>query len=51
MSDEEKNALEYLEKYIKWETYGERNLGADIETVVNLVRRLLKENKGDKNVD
>ena len=46
MSDEEKRALEYLEKYIMWETYGERNLGADIETVVNIVRRLLKENKG-----
>ena len=50
MNDEEKNALEYLEKYINWETCGERNLGADIETVVNLVRRLLKEKKGDKNV-
>lgn len=50
MNDEEKNALEYLEKYIIWETHGERNLELDIETVVNLVKRLLKENKGDKNV-
>lgn len=50
MNDEEKNALEYLEKYIMWETYGERNLELDIKTVVNLVRRLLKENEGDKNV-
>ena len=50
MSDEEKKALEYLEKYTRWETYGERNLEVDIETVVNLVRRLLEEKKGDKNV-
>lgn len=47
MNNEERKALEYLEKYTRWETFGERNLAADIETVVNLVKRLLKENKGD----
>lgn len=45
MNEEEKNAFDYLKKYINWDTYGERNLAADIEKVLNLVKRLLKENK------
>lgn len=45
LSEEEKKAINYLTKYINWETFGERNLSADIETVLNLIIRLKKENK------
>ena len=37
ISEEEKQAIEYLNKYINWETYGERSLETDIETVLNLI--------------
>lgn len=39
MNKEEKEAYNYLEKYIKWETYGERNLERDIETILNLINK------------
>lgn len=45
MNDEEKKAIEYLEKYTKWETYGERNLEKDIITTLNLIEKLQKENE------
>ena len=48
MNEEEKKAVEYLEKYTKWETYGERNLEKDIITTLNLIEKLQKENKGLK---
>ena len=37
-SKEQKEAIEYLEKYTKWETYGERNLEKDIMTVLELLK-------------
>lgn len=45
ITQEQINAIEYLEKYAKWETYGERSLEKDITTVLNLVEKLRKENK------
>ena len=45
LSEEEKKAIEYLTKYIHWETAGERSLETDIETVLNLITKLQKENK------
>lgn len=45
ISKEQKEAIEYLEKYTKWETYGERNLEKDIMTALNLIEKLQKENK------
>lgn len=36
ITKEQKEAIEYLEKYTKWETYGERNLEKDIITVLEL---------------
>ena len=41
MTEEEK-AIEYLTKYINWETYGERSLEKDIKTTLDLVK---KQNK------
>lgn len=38
ISKEQKEAIEYLEKYTKWETYGERNLEKDIMTVLELLK-------------
>ena len=38
MTKEQKEAIEYLEKYTKWETYGERNLEKDIMTVLELLK-------------
>ena len=38
MNKEQKEAIEYLEKYTKWETYGERNLEKDIMTVLELLK-------------
>ena len=43
MNEEEKDAYNYLEKYIKWETYGERNLERDINTILNLINKQQKE--------
>ena len=48
MSEEEKKAIEYLKKYIKWETYGERSLESDIKTTLNYISKLQKENKKQK---
>lgn len=45
ITKKQKEAIEYLEKYTKWETYGERNLEKDIITVLNLVDKLQEENK------
>lgn len=45
MTKEQEEAIEYLKKYIKWETYGERNLEKDIITILNLVDKLQKENE------
>lgn len=33
MNEEEKKAIEYLDKYTKWETYGERNMERKFEKV------------------
>ena len=38
MTKEQKEAIEYLEKYTKWQTYGERNLEKDIMTVLELLK-------------
>jgi hypothetical protein len=43
MSEEEKKAVEYLTKYIHWETYGERSLETDIKIVLKLVEKQQKE--------
>lgn len=44
ITKEQMEAIEYLEKYTKWETYGERNLEKDIITVLELLRDLYKDN-------
>lgn len=43
LSNEEKEAIKYLNKYIKWETYGERSLEKDIKTVLDIIENLQKE--------
>ena len=43
MNEEEKKAYNYLEKYINWETLGERNLEGDIKTILNLIEKQQKE--------
>lgn len=43
ISKEQKEAIEYLEKYTKWETYGERNLEKDIITVLGLLKETQRE--------
>lgn len=43
MSEEEKQAYNYLEKYIEWETFGERNLEGDIKIILDLIKKLQKE--------
>ena len=48
MNKEEKEAIEYLKKYIEWETCGERSLETDIETVLNLIQKQEKEIKNLK---
>ena len=45
ISKEQKEAIEYLEKYTKWETYGERNLEKDIITVLGLLNETQMENE------
>ena len=49
-SKEQKEAIEYLEKYTKWETYGERNLEKDIVTTLNLLEKLQEENRRLKTI-
>ena len=44
ITKEQKEAIEYLEKYTKWETYGERNLEKDIITVLELLKDLYNDN-------
>ena len=52
MSDEEKKAIEYLNKYINWETAGERRLDKDIQTVLELINKQQSElEKKDKIID
>ena len=43
MTEEEKKAIEYLTKWVHWETAGERNLEGDIETALNLIKKQQKE--------
>lgn len=43
MNEEEKKDIEYLKKYIKWETYGERSLETAIATILNLFEKQQKE--------
>jgi hypothetical protein len=43
MSEDEKKDIEYLKKYIKWETYGERSLETAIATILNLFEKQQKE--------
>ena len=45
ISKEQKEAIEYLEKYTKWETYGERNLEKDIITVLGLLKETQMKNE------
>lgn len=45
ITKEQKEAIEYLEKYTKWETYGERNLEKDIITVLGLLKETQKKLK------
>lgn len=45
MTKEQEEAIEYLKKYTKWETFGERNLEKDIITILNLVDKLQEENE------
>ena len=45
MNEEQKEAIEYLEKYTKWETYGERNLEKDIITVLKLLKETQMKNE------
>lgn len=51
ISKEQKEAIEYLEKYTKLETYGERNLEKDIITVLELLKETQRklENVNDYN--
>lgn len=49
ISKEQKEAIEYLEKYTKWETYGERNLEKDIITVLELLKETQIKNEKLKN--
>lgn len=45
ITKEQKEAIEYLEKYTKWETYGERNLEKDIITVLELLKETQRKLK------
>lgn len=45
ITKEQKEAIEYLEKYTKWETYGERNLEKDIITVLELLKETQMKNE------
>lgn len=50
ISKEQKEAIEYLEKKTKYETYGERNLEKDIVTTLNLLEKLQEENRRLKTI-
>lgn len=39
MEEEEKKAIDYLQKYIQWETSGERSLETDIKTALDLIKK------------
>lgn len=43
MTEEEEKAIDYLTKYINWETQGERLLEKDIGTALSLIKKLQKE--------
>lgn len=45
LSKEQKEAIEYLEKYTKWETYGEINLEKYIITVLELLKETQIKNE------
>lgn len=45
ISKEQLEAIEYLERYTKWETYGERNLEKDIITVLELLKETQTKNE------
>ena len=45
ITKEQIEAIEYLEKYTKWETYGERNLEKDIITVLKLLKETQMKNE------
>lgn len=45
ITKEQKEAIEYLEKYTKYETYGERNLEEDIITVLKLLKETQTKNE------
>lgn len=45
ISKEQKEAIEYLEKYTKGETYGEINLEKDIITVLKLLKETQMKNE------
>lgn len=45
ITKEQKEAIEYLEKYTKQETYGERNLEKDIITVLELLKETQRKLK------
>lgn len=44
ITSKQKEAIEYLDKYTKWDTYGERNLEKDIITVLGLLKDLQNDN-------
>lgn len=50
ITKEQIEAIEYLEKYTKWKTYGERNLEKDIVTTLNLLEKLQEENRRLKTI-
>lgn len=43
MKESEKKAYDYLKKYIKRETFGERNLEGDIKIILKLIEKQQKE--------
>ena len=45
ITKEQIESIEYLEKYTKWETYGERNLEKDIITVLELLKETQMKNE------
>ena len=45
ITKEQIEAIEYLDKYTKWENYGERNLEKDIITVLGLLKETQIKNE------
>lgn len=43
MNEKEKEAYNYLKKYINWETYGERNIEEEIKIILKLINKQQKE--------